>query len=130
MTGFTCSIGATSSLPAELRGLLEVSKICWSGGYRRVQVETDSLLAIQKLSQEVSVLDPNRVLLTAIRDYLHRDWDFSLQHIHREANRCADWLATNHEGLSLELHIFDVPPPSIASLLLADSLGISWPRMM
>ncbi|EOY30590.1 Uncharacterized protein TCM_037746 [Theobroma cacao] len=46
--GFNYKLGISFALNSELWGLYRGLKICWNKSYRKVQVESDSLLAIQK----------------------------------------------------------------------------------
>lgn len=55
----------------------------------------------------------------------------SCVHIHREGNMVADALAKNGQGLSLNsTQWWPAPPPFINSILLRDSLGLPYNRLM
>ncbi|EOY04279.1 Non-LTR retroelement reverse transcriptase-like [Theobroma cacao] len=130
LLGFNYKIGISCSLQAELWALYWGLTLCWDKGFRKVQVESDSLLAVQKISNQSLQPEQNAGLLKCIKELFQRFWNCTLTHIHREANQCADWMATHHENLLLKLHIMDSPPSSISAILLADSISIFWSRMM
>lgn len=67
-------------------------------------------------------------IITAIKDLLGRDWEVTISHVLREANHCADWLATHFDSFDLGLHILEEAPHQISSYLTADAIGVSWPR--
>ncbi|XVF26299.1 hypothetical protein REPUB_Repub14bG0004500 [Reevesia pubescens] len=104
--------------------------ICWEKGYKRVELETDSLVAVRKINSPFDRIDPNIHLVEAIINFLNRNWLCSIKHIYREANVCADWLATHCDHLNLGLYILDLPHGEIMASLLADSIGIVTPRFM
>ncbi|CAN1184664.1 hypothetical protein LINPERHAP2_LOCUS37113 [Linum perenne] len=43
-----------------------------------------------------------------------RQWDISVSHIYREANRSADYLANLDHFFCIGLHLFSFPDPSLA----------------
>ncbi|EOY16691.1 Polynucleotidyl transferase, putative [Theobroma cacao] len=90
MLGFIHKIGITFSLNAELWALLQGLNLCWRRGFRKVQVESDSFLAIQKLLMESNTLEPNVHLLRNIKELLLWDWDYRIFYIPHEANQCVD----------------------------------------
>ncbi|EOY16798.1 Uncharacterized protein TCM_035679 [Theobroma cacao] len=105
LLGFNYKIGISCSLQVELWALYWGLTLCWDKGFRKVQVESDSLLAVQKISNQSLQPKQNAGLLKCIRELFQRSWDCTLTHIHREANQCANWMATHHENLPLGLHI-------------------------
>lgn len=50
--GYSCSIGVSELLKAELLALLAGLQLCWSRGFRRVVVHSDSRLALGLLRGE------------------------------------------------------------------------------
>ncbi|XVE95435.1 hypothetical protein REPUB_Repub02eG0096900 [Reevesia pubescens] len=127
---FIYKIGISSILTAELWAILHGLQICWEKGYRRVLLESDSLEAIQKLNGQISAFDPNHHLIKTIKELHQRDWFCTFHHVYREANGCADWMATHDFHLDLGLHNFDIPPGDLFPLLMADAVGVAWPRYL
>ncbi|KAL4388520.1 hypothetical protein GQ457_09G022630 [Hibiscus cannabinus] len=67
-------------------------KHAWNNGFRRVQVESDNLEAVQQILNSGSAKTSNG-LTVAIREMMRRHWEVSLRHVNRKANAVADWLA-------------------------------------
>lgn len=130
LLGFTYKISISCSLQAELQALYWGINLCWDKGFRKVQVESDSLLALQKLSSQSLKSEQNVGLLKCIRELLQRSQDCTISHIHREVNQRFDWMATHHENFPLGLHIIDSLPTTISAILFTSSVSFSWPRMM
>ncbi|CAN0928257.1 Putative ribonuclease H protein At1g65750, partial [Linum grandiflorum] len=94
---------------AELRADVTGLQITWERGYRRVPVELDSRAAIQLLL---------------------RDGELTHQHIYREDNRAADYLAALGHNLPLGVHFISVVDPTLSLHILYDMLGISQSRLI
>lgn len=67
-------------------------------------------------------------LIKAIQHMLNRNWTVEINHIFREGNRCADWLAGNSTRLNVGLHLYSEPPKALAHFLLVDVLRVSMTR--
>ncbi|XVF24631.1 hypothetical protein REPUB_Repub13aG0143800 [Reevesia pubescens] len=102
--------------------------LSWNRGFRQVEVETDSIVAKKKILEMVQQFEVHGQLIRDIQDLMNRSWTCRVVHSFREANTCADAMAK--QGSVHGLIIYDDPPVSIASLLLADSLGVSQLRVM
>lgn len=61
------------------------------GGFRRIELESDSKAAIQ-LIQSNSNGEPGiaHLVISSIQILLQRPWQARVTHVYREANRCAD----------------------------------------
>ena len=119
LAGFTFRVGISNSLLAELWRIYHGLLLCWSRGFRRVELESDSLVAVKKVQSIQDVTGQYVGLLSAIQELLSRDWHCSIRHVHREANACADWMATHFDSVPLGLHTFEDPTE-----------GIAWPRAL
>jgi L1 cell adhesion molecule like protein len=78
---------------SELWGILEGLRLAWRLGFRRVELGSDSLSGIKRLSGEESNISEGWSMLKHIRRLLQMEWDVKVCHTYREANRCADALA-------------------------------------
>ncbi|XVE95562.1 hypothetical protein REPUB_Repub02eG0108700 [Reevesia pubescens] len=125
---FSYKIGNSSILNAELWAILIGLQTSWEKGFRNIHLESDSLSAVQKLSHQTNTFDPNLHIIKAIKVMQLREWSCSIDHIYREANSCADWMASHVDHLDLGLHLFDSPPGDLSPLLMADAEGVAWPR--
>ncbi|XVF06929.1 hypothetical protein REPUB_Repub06bG0093400 [Reevesia pubescens] len=128
--GFTHRVGISYILTAELWAIFHGLQLCWDRGYRKIELESDSLVAIQKLGIKTSLSDPHIHIIDAIKEFQQHDWICNIKHVHREANHYADWMATHFDNLSLGLHIFSSPPIGISHCFLADMSSLAWPRFM
>jgi hypothetical protein len=70
------------------------------------------------------------VLVEQINKMIALDWEVELRHTYREANKCANALANYGCMGSVENKIFDCCPEFIKDLFVADSLGITTPRLI
>ncbi|KAJ8768128.1 hypothetical protein K2173_021068 [Erythroxylum novogranatense] len=103
LIGFSGYIGHASILVAELQALRHGLTLAWDRGYRRIVVESDSQDVVTLVLTSCPHSHPMFLLVEDIRTLLARDWCCSLQHIFREANHCADFLAKQAPGLRLLL---------------------------
>ncbi|XP_061359165.1 uncharacterized protein LOC133303296 [Gastrolobium bilobum] len=101
-------------------------EMTWSDGKRQIIVESDSSNAIAVLTNSGDAARESH-LVTRIRAWLAMDWRVLFQHIYKEVNQCADWLA----NLALEnqiqdpfIRLFDPPPPDLNFHILANASGI------
>jgi hypothetical protein len=68
-------------------------------------------------------------LIRRIRCLLQEGWNVRIRHVYREANKVADALASIG-CRSVGCIMFDFPPVGIDQLCLADSLGVTTPRIV
>ncbi|CAN1176039.1 Putative ribonuclease H protein At1g65750 [Linum perenne] len=60
----------------------------------------------------------------------NRDWEVSINHIFREANFVADYLANIGHDLDLGTHVFLYPDSTLLYWLRYDLFGVSTPRLI
>ncbi|XP_020537429.1 uncharacterized protein LOC105640619 isoform X2 [Jatropha curcas] len=120
--GYTLNLGSYSCLGAELWAVYHGLMLAWDRGFKKVLVESQSLESLEYLKRVPDELDPNRALATCCMNLIKRDWDCQFLHIHREANGCANWLATNFQDHPLGLTVFYKPPVSLIPILQNDSM--------
>jgi ribonuclease HI len=91
--GFSRAIGVTTSVQAELKALKDGLKLAIDLGILHLEIEMDSLVAIELVK---SITIPNAFLSTIVTDcrsLIERFEICSLKHIFREANGYTDLLA-------------------------------------
>ncbi|CAN0864164.1 Putative ribonuclease H protein At1g65750 [Linum grandiflorum] len=101
------NLGCCSITRAEMRGIVEGLKLAWSLGIRRIRVQSDSAAAITILSNGSSL------------DH---------QHIYREANCAADYLANLGHSFMFGFHFINLPDRGLSHWLCYDIIGVSLPR--
>ena len=69
-------------------------------------------------------------LILEIKELINRDWTVRIEHTFRDANFCADFMTKFATSCDNGLMIWDEPPQGLQQLLLADIMGISFPRIV
>ncbi|XP_057429441.1 uncharacterized protein LOC130722649 [Lotus japonicus] len=98
-------------------------RIAWDLGIRHVVCFSDSMLAISLVRDPPSQFHVFAVLVNNICALLRRDWEVRVEHILREGNSCADFLAKAGAMQDQSFYMVHHPLPGMESLLLADSMG-------
>ena len=99
--------------------------VAWQMGFKEVQMESNSQAIINLIKgvEVSSILDKN--LISQIRQLMAKDWRVKVQHIYREANFCADWLATYSLMKEMGLTVYTQPPKGMYYLLIVDATGVT-----
>ena len=123
LAGFATHRPYGNALQAEALALHLGLQLAWSRGFREVLCEVDCKELITLLEdQSVRSFMP---ILEDIYQSIHRVWKVSLNHISREANAPADYLAKlGADCSSQDVLVFLVPNSEVAALVLKDSLRI------
>ncbi|XP_065859433.1 factor of DNA methylation 4-like [Euphorbia lathyris] len=98
LAGFTHNLGMGSSFSAELWGILSGIKLATRMGIKRLLVESDNLVAINRISDCQALCMSSRNLIKAILRLRPAFEVLSFSHIYREQNRVADRLAAAGHG--------------------------------
>lgn len=128
--GFCHRIGSCPVVMAEIWGIIGCLQVAWKLGYRRIEVETDSQLALALVTQGVPDCHPSVSLVKHCQGWLKRNWEVKFHHVYREANRVADSLAKASLALPRGYHKLLEPPEGIGKLLEEDNRGWTTPRIV
>ncbi|KAL9457054.1 hypothetical protein AB3S75_006148 [Citrus x aurantiifolia] len=128
--GFCINLGACSVLTAEIWGLYHGLCMAWQRGFRRIWVEVDSKSVTQILENPTTPVNEHHSLILAIRELLSRDWIVRVNHIYREANIVADFLASFSLSFPLGLQLLTDAPTSLQSILNNDMAGVAQSRVV
>jgi ribonuclease HI len=128
--GFAKFVGTGSALIAELWGVLEGLKLAGRKGYRKVEVNIDSISVVKMIMHGGTSSALGFSLVKSIRRLLDDRWDVKILHSYREANKCADALASMGCILDCNIVFFETCPSSIRNLFSADVMGFSTPRLI
>jgi L1 cell adhesion molecule like protein len=79
-------LGDCSIVISELWGILEGLRLAWRLGFLRVELRSDSLSGIKRLSGEESGISECWSVLKHTRRLLQMDWDVKVCHTYREVN--------------------------------------------
>ncbi|KAK7260660.1 hypothetical protein RIF29_26901 [Crotalaria pallida] len=113
----------------ELLAIFHGLNLAWDHGFRQVECRSDCLEVLKLVQGEQNFFHAYATTIASIRDLLSRDWSVVLRHTLREGNQCADILAKKGSAMNSGLTVFDVPSPDLMLALLADYLGIMFPRL-
>ncbi|CAN1130057.1 Putative ribonuclease H protein At1g65750, partial [Linum perenne] len=106
LLAFTANLGSCSITRAELWGILIGLRLAWNAGYKKIIVQTDS----------------------QFKEFNARSWEIRIQHIYREGNRAADFLASIGHQRPIGIHSTPTSNCNLGFHLLYDVLGISESR--
>ncbi|CAN0859950.1 Putative ribonuclease H protein At1g65750 [Linum grandiflorum] len=128
IASFTCKIVTQTILHAELRALRDGISWVRMMRYRKVVVESDSLLAVQLIQGADVTCHPMETLIQDIRTLMLELDSCNIRHIKREANFTADKLAKlAHLGGEGERWLSNTPA-EIIQFLEADKMGKKYRR--
>ncbi|GLT77990.1 hypothetical protein SLA2020_495420, partial [Shorea laevis] len=108
--GYAKNLGFGSNNDAEFWGIKLGLELALRLGFRKLEIEADSLLAINAINGVFTPNATHKPLITCCRSLIPRFDEVMLTHIYREANGVADTLAKH--GASMEEHFvtFDSVP--------------------
>lgn len=113
---------------AELWGVLDGLKLAKAKGFERIKLCVDSASVVAGLQGSTLGCVRGAQLLCKIKELLRMDWHVDISHVYREANKCADLLASL--GCSSDKHWVEPfqPPAVLGSQLFYDAMGVATPR--
>ena len=117
-------------LVAEATAVRDGLKSAVEAGWRRIEVEGDNKVVINAISGTITPPWQIAAIIEDIKTLSQDCEEITFNHIYRESNMAADWVAKFGCQLrSLPLSIFVVPPSRGFLFLLADdNLGRSFVR--
>ncbi|KAK8986461.1 hypothetical protein V6N11_010017 [Hibiscus sabdariffa] len=117
--GFARFIGRCPVLLAEMWAIYEGLLRAWSLGYRKVELESDSLEATHIIKRESETLNKS-ALVASIRKMLNKDWHVIVHHVNRNRNHVADKLSRRgREGQRLTNLMLEAPE-DISSIVMEE----------
>ncbi|CAI0546870.1 unnamed protein product [Linum tenue] len=130
MGAFTCNLGKCSITRAELKGAAEGLELAWKLGYRNAELNVDSRTALDIIKNRDHTDHCHGLLAKQFSSLLLREWTVEFNHVYRECNFAADFLATKGHCSPFGTHLFDVSDPNFCYWLYHDSMGISRNRLI
>lgn len=107
---FASNLGVCSAAQAELNGIIHGLNLAWNLGLSKILVEVDSKVVFQWLSKTGNTTGPLQGMIKECQKIIHKkEWSVKVEHIYREANRCADWLANFGISCNSNLVYFETP---------------------
>ncbi|CAI0410259.1 unnamed protein product [Linum tenue] len=128
IAGFANSFGFTTIVTAEVRAIRDGLSLAQLLGYKKVEVESDSQVAVQLICQLDTENHPLDNLLRECRQLLKNNGEYTINHIFREANVVADAMAKKGHAMFGGEELFSSPPTDIVHLVEGDIAGIQYAR--
>lgn len=72
--GFAVNLDNCGVLEAKLWAILKGLEVCWELGFRRVRVNSDSMLVVKLINANSTHVNMHRSLVMAIRAGLRKEW--------------------------------------------------------
>ncbi|KAJ1419492.1 Ribonuclease H domain [Sesbania bispinosa] len=120
--GFSSQEGVGSVHMAELLAVRIGLDFAWNKGVKKLVSELDSLEVLHLLREASPTTETGFAELVAdTTRLLHLDWEVHLQHVYREGNSVADYLAKCARHASESFVSWSVPLVDLHPLLLEDS---------
>lgn len=128
---FAVKCGTCTCTKAELLGVLRGLAIAWNGGHRKVQLSVDSETVFRVLADAIPPNSPYIHIIRKCRALIPRqEWEVTISHCYREANRATDWLANYGVAMSMDVVMFEAAPVGLQAVLLEDLSGVTRARLV
>ncbi|CAN1176456.1 Putative ribonuclease H protein At1g65750 [Linum perenne] len=127
---FAASLGCCSIMRAELRAAEFGLMIAWDRGFKKVNLQLDSMAAIGAILGDHVEDSRHGRTLEAIKELRSRDWEVIISHTFREGNTVADLLAHHGHSLDFGLFVDCLYPHEVDRAIWNDHVGICFPRLI
>ncbi|CAN1182062.1 Putative ribonuclease H protein At1g65750 [Linum perenne] len=115
LAAFATNLGVCSITRAELFSAVKCLELAWDKGCCKVMLQLDSKCAVQILSKPADLDHQHASLVARFNELKQRVWDINIQHIFREANFLADYLANSGHLLPFGTHEIATDDPGVNS---------------
>lgn len=117
------NIDPVGDLTAEILAILYGLKLAWRKWYRSVVLKSDSAEAVNMIIGRGRANVQDKRLIQDCKDLIAQSWSVRVEHISREDNQAADWVAkwAADQGVSVFKLIWS--PPDFTILLEEDEHG-------
>ncbi|CAN1179328.1 Putative ribonuclease H protein At1g65750, partial [Linum perenne] len=130
LKAFTANLGICSITRAELRGALIGLMIAWEAGHRRIKLQMDSTAAIAIFNAPDDPMHQHSLEVTQFKGLIAREWTVEVEHVYREGNQAADYLASIGFNYPLGTHEISIIDCNLNYFVRLDSLGVSTVRFI
>ncbi|CAN0877469.1 Putative ribonuclease H protein At1g65750 [Linum grandiflorum] len=125
---FAANYGICTITRAELRAALTGLHLAWDLGYRKVDLQVDSMTVVSLLQSQGETDHRHQACVQDLRQILDRNWIVHVTHTYREGNRVADLLAHHGHSLPFGVHSISSFSPALIDCIKADMIGVSFSR--
>ncbi|CAN1188180.1 Putative ribonuclease H protein At1g65750 [Linum perenne] len=130
LVAFTMNLGQCSITRAEMRGAIAGLELAWDFGFRRVELQIDSKIAVRFLSSSETPMHQQAAEVLQFRDLCRREWSVNVRNVFRESTKAADFLASRGYEFPFGIHLYPLSDCNLGHILIYDCLGISEPRLL
>jgi ribonuclease HI len=113
---FVKYVGVCSAYTAELWYVLEGLKYAWHRGFRFLELDVDSVAAVQAIKSGATTSVNGISMIKSICRLLDQAWEVKIVHSYIEANSYADALVNTGCSLHLNIVYFDKCPSQVRHL--------------
>ncbi|CAN1182674.1 Putative ribonuclease H protein At1g65750, partial [Linum perenne] len=128
VAAFTMNIGYCSITRAELRGAVTGLRTAWDHGYRKVELQVDSMTVVELVKNDEISTHQHTLDVLDLQELLRRDWEVNIRHVFKEGNRAADFLADTGFRFPLGVHSFPISDVNLGFHLRYDCTWITESR--
>ncbi|CAN1278424.1 Putative ribonuclease H protein At1g65750 [Linum perenne] len=111
-----------------MRGANEGLRRSWDAGFRRVELQLDSRVAITLLNSDDRLRTQHGLEIEKFKELKGRNWEVVIKHVYREGNHAADHLAGIGYGYPFGSHSVSLSDCNFGYFLRYDCLGIAEQR--
>ncbi|CAN1148505.1 Putative ribonuclease H protein At1g65750, partial [Linum perenne] len=130
LVAFAMNLGCCTITRAEIRGAISGLELAWDYGFRHVELQLDSKAAIAILLSPEEPQHQHMAEVLYFRELCGRDWRVNTRHVYREANKAADFLASQGYEFPFGIHLFPLAHCNLGHILRYDAFGITEPRLI
>nr|XP_023881759.1 uncharacterized protein LOC111994132 [Quercus suber] len=114
---------------AELWALRDGLLLCLQSHAQAVMVEMDSKDIVDNLSTHAAASTIISAIMEDCKQLVAQIPQVRFNHVYREVNKCADFLAKLGASLEVDFNVFSSPPVDLLSLWEADARGLYCNRL-
>jgi ribonuclease HI len=130
LNSYARKIGSCDALHAEMWGMYIGVDMARRQGITHLQVESDSKVLVDMVTGKCNINGNVPTLIRRIRDLKNMSWQVQINHIWREGNKSADWLANFSPSIdSFDLHVIETPLTELQCLIFMTFLTLACIKM-
>ncbi|CAN1301575.1 Putative ribonuclease H protein At1g65750 [Linum perenne] len=130
LVAFSMNLGWCTVTRAELRGAITGLELAWSYGFRKIILQLDSRTAVAILTNRDEPSHQFATEVLTFRELCHRYWKVEIRHVFREANKAANFLASQGFMFPFGIQLFQLSDFNLGHILRYDCLGVSEARLI
>lgn len=131
ISAMMCGFGVGTTFRAEVTALLRGLELARNLQIRKLVVKMDNQARVNLMQKN----EPGEAECAHLINRCHElfrkeEWETRIQHVYREGNRAADWLANHGVAQTLRIVILEDIPIELRSIVDEDFRGVALPRLI